>query len=254
MSIVFSTQVSLPMDALSFLVSLQLGKQLNKLAWPNFPENLQEIEQLLKAGANPNIQVDKEGDTLLHKFARKDRYNALLALLLKYEANPRKENAFKLTPLHYAAINGAVTNTKLLLQANVPINIKDRVGDTPLHSLCRYLLNVKPLKHHAHLEVARILVNAGADLSQINKNGYTPIGFFSSKRLGQYPPIYEFQYLLRKKIAENFLNDLKQAHQQQDNYFALLPRDLLEPIALASTDEEYRAKPQVYYGSFTGDV
>lgn len=240
--------------------SLVLGEQLNKLCWPNDPSdcwpilpNLQEIELLLKAGANPNIEVDKESkECLLHKCAYDDYYNPLAALLLKYDAYTRKGNSREQTPLHIAAAQGAVGNVKLFLQV-MHVNSRFISSDTPLHSLAKNLIVLRPIDHKKHLEIAKLLLDAGADVTDANDKGETPITIISSKFLEHYPPIHEFHYLFRKKMAQSLLENLRSMRQEKAYYFSLLPIELIEQLSLYGTNKEYQTKPFIDFG-FPGDI
>ncbi len=233
--------------------SLELGQQLNKLAWPNVPHDLTKIEELLKVGANPNINVDDElQECLLHKLACHDKYNRLLELLLRYEANPHQENFRSCTPLHNAAWWGAVKNTILLLDAKAKVNICNKYKETPLHYLLKAMSTIQPNHYLHYLETAQALIDRGADLQNMKDlAGKTAIE--KAIKLARHPrKINEFDSLFRRKLAQDLFTKL-QSLTTTTSYLSRLPLDLLKVIPLFVTDEEYRTKKYTG-GSFCGDV
>jgi hypothetical protein len=71
------------------------------------------------------------------------------------------------TQLHHCAINGLTTSVKSLLSIrNINVNVKnDWNGSTPLHYAAA----------NGHIEIARLLLQNGADVDVKNNNGYTPL-------------------------------------------------------------------------------
>ncbi len=123
------------------------------------------IAMLLKAGANPNMQLklfppyrslrdDRGADGMLTVGstpllrAAKAGDVAAVRLLLQYKANVELPNTNGITPLlaaagiassgldtrgRYKTESDAAETVKPLLAAGASINIKDRTGQTPLH-------------------------------------------------------------------------------------------------------------------------
>ncbi len=182
--------------------AFELNERLYKLAWPYAPHNLEKIEKLLEAGANPNIIIDQSWEeSLLHKACQNDDCNPLVVLLLKYKANRGIESSRKLTPLHFAAIGGAVKNTIDLLQAKAFVNARDSESNTPLNTLAKQINYAKPEYQYykKYLVVGKILIEAGADFKRADRYGQTPIDIFSSECLAHYPHFHEFLALFEKK-------------------------------------------------------
>ncbi|HUW56813.1 MAG TPA: ankyrin repeat domain-containing protein [Planctomycetota bacterium] len=88
------------------------------------------IEALLTAGANPNIR-DKDGKTLLHPAAALPFPN-LMRLLLERGADPDVASRVGETPLHRAVRFGGPEAVALLLSAGAQVNPRDNQGRTPL--------------------------------------------------------------------------------------------------------------------------
>ena len=74
--------------------------------------------------------------------------------LLKAGADLNKQDEYRLSPLHHAAMRGNIRVVKFLTQQQgVQVDIQDAQESTPLHVAATY----------GNTEVARILLNAGAD-------------------------------------------------------------------------------------------
>ncbi|TKR57981.1 hypothetical protein L596_030611 [Steinernema carpocapsae] len=109
--------------------------------------------------------------------------------------------------LHYAASKGHETIVKMLLEADVHINVQDQYGATPLHrasslnrrAIIRLLLSAKAIRLNLkdsegntplHLacedgseDAMFDLVKAGADLDITNKEEKTPFEYLKSREL-----------------------------------------------------------------------
>jgi uncharacterized protein len=164
----------------------------------DFTTGLQVAEQLLAAGANPNIQLklrppyrnyifDRGGDqvlatgaTTLIRAAKGGDVEAV-KLLLKYKANVALPNEEGVTPLMVAAGMGHGANptrgryktdeqaaecTQLLLAAGGAINqTVPRTARTALHSAAA----------HGWTETVKLLAAKGADLEAVDSRGLRPI-------------------------------------------------------------------------------
>ena len=128
-----------------------------------FDGNVEEVKELLKKGANPNVR-EKDGDTPLHVAARKGSVD-VVELLLKHGADPNILDKYGWTPLHNAAREGHVEVVKLLLEHGADPNIQDEYGDTPLHDAV----------FKGHVNVVELLLKHGADPNIQNKYGWTPL-------------------------------------------------------------------------------
>lgn len=96
----------------------------------------------------------REGDTKIVK--------ELLAAVTDLEKTSSKSKNGR-TPLHTAALHGCHVVVKQLLDINnVDCSVKDSCGSTPLHDAVR----------SGSLETFKVLVEAGADLTVINNEGY----------------------------------------------------------------------------------
>ncbi|MEA5593186.1 ankyrin repeat domain-containing protein [Rivularia sp. UHCC 0363] len=109
---------------------------------------------LLARGAKVNVR-NQNGDTPLHNiFGQKTA--ATIKLLLDRGAKVNARNQAQMTPLHFAR---KADITELLIRRGADINARSTQNWTPLH----YGIS--------NLEVAKKLIQAGADLTIQNRNG-----------------------------------------------------------------------------------
>lgn len=99
------------------------------------------------------VDFIENGTTLLHRFAEKNRPEALTFLLTK-GLNSNQPNRFKQTPLHLAAQSGQKDNVEILLKHKVEINVQDLSKRTPI-----FLAALR-----GHLPTLRLLLNQQADI------------------------------------------------------------------------------------------
>ena len=142
--------------------------------------------------------------TLTMGAAAVDGDAALLKKLLDAGGDVDERDNFGATPLHWACAHGNVDCVKLLMDANASVASTDSDLQTPLHFACRYgsdskcvrlllearaELNAKDVKlrqplHLACLksnpasamEIARVLLSAGAESDHKDKYGTSPRG------------------------------------------------------------------------------
>jgi hypothetical protein len=85
---------------------------------------------LIASGANPNIQTETSGDSVLHLAAMKNE--AMTAELLKAGADPTVKNKCGWTPLHTAMFYGSASAVRILLRTpGVNREARDNLGRTP---------------------------------------------------------------------------------------------------------------------------
>ncbi len=150
------------------------------------------VRLFLERGVDPNIK-DKYGSTPLHIAAIRDHVD-VARLLLQYGVDPNVQDKRGWTPLHVAAIRGRVDVVRFLLEHGANPNARDKDSMTPLHLMSEYYEFLSLLISYGdmdevlkygnpqpprwvpfHVEVAKLLLEHGADLNAKNEGGWTPL-------------------------------------------------------------------------------
>jgi uncharacterized protein len=161
------------------------------------------MRKLLDAGANPN-QVEKTGESILMIAIRTGDADAVRALL-EHGASPNfAEPQLLLTPLMLAAEAGHTEIAADLIKKGSDIQVRTRTGATPARRLpcvaqsgcgshgdgivrggwpdkgIRNAIpgNLSPLMFAAregHIDTARVLLEAGASVNEVDKNDVSPL-------------------------------------------------------------------------------
>jgi len=122
------------------------------------------VEMLLNAKADVNAVTDQGRSSLLYASSR-GREDSV-AKLISVGADVHIQDKLGATPLHRAAGPGHIKVVNTLLSANnVKINSVDNYGNTALHAACE----------EERLDVAKVLIKAGADVTLQNKEEKTPL-------------------------------------------------------------------------------
>ncbi|KAK4449552.1 ankyrin repeat-containing domain protein, partial [Podospora aff. communis PSN243] len=131
-----------------------------------------DVERLLKRGADPSIQGDKGRTGLYHAALR--GIPDIVELLLRYGANAGGCDDFNSTPLHAVAESGYgfpsaqdhVRIAQMLLDSGADVNAKDARGQAPLAIAAASALT----------ELVRLLLDTpGIDIETTDKDGATPL-------------------------------------------------------------------------------
>jgi|EP01047_Picozoa_sp_COSAG01_P024172 ankyrin repeat protein len=121
------------------------------------------VEAMIEDG----VEVDEGGEagrTALHCAAMRGRPD-VTRLLLEAGANPNaKTKSGGETPLHQAAEGGFPDIVVELLKAGADWRLQTKIGWTALHCAM----------YSAHMDVARVLIRAGADPYKANDRGIAP--------------------------------------------------------------------------------
>jgi ankyrin repeat protein len=146
------------------------------------------VELLLDHGAEINAKTD-DGNTPLHVALP---HPAVVRLLLERRADVNAVNGRDRTPLHEAAQEGHLQAAKLLLDNGADVDVKDDLGQTPLHSTAGMSMSEDVsswlgegadegedqgdvIRNAARLEIARLLLDKGAEVSAKDNDGMTPL-------------------------------------------------------------------------------
>ncbi|PKA23257.1 ankyrin repeat domain-containing protein [Leptospira levettii] len=98
--------------------------------------------------------------------------------LLKNGADPNITDYGNISPLMHAASNGHIKTVELLLQHKANPNIKDYKGYTAIMAP-----SDSELPSENHLIIIPMLVNAGANLNEMNNNGDTALSIAKKRNL-----------------------------------------------------------------------
>jgi ankyrin repeat protein len=98
------------------------------------PEHLQILGALLGAGADPNQQTSKGGQSPVRNAAALGLGAILQLLVLADGVDLERRDTEKATPLYAAADGGSSVAVALLLEVGADPNAPDRYGRTPLHA------------------------------------------------------------------------------------------------------------------------
>jgi uncharacterized protein len=145
------------------------------------------IAYLLSKGADPNIQTNENGSSVLAGLAYVNEVECV-RILLQHGADPNRGRAASLeTPLHHALAGAGRTNCaeliQLLIDTSADVNARTKPGilsynfwrdartrgETPLHRAAAY----------ASVEIVEKLLKAGADRTIRDVNGDSPLSWAS---------------------------------------------------------------------------
>jgi len=132
-------------------------------------EDLARVENMLKAGIDPNTQTSLGNRPLL--IAAKKRNQGLVEILIANGAKVDASDRNGLTALMAAASMGLAENVRALISAGANVNARDEKGATPLIWAAI----------SGHPQVVEILLAHGADGKVKNKDGLTALRL--SKRI-----------------------------------------------------------------------
>lgn len=161
------------------------------------------IRMLLDHGANAN-QVEKSGETVLMVAARSGSADAVRAILERHVDPNTKEPQLQLTALMIAAEGGYTDSVRVLLEYKADINARSKSDAAPARKMpcagqtgCGShgvgivrgglpeqgyrgpipgdMNSLMFAAREGHVEVAKLLLDAGSDVNAVDKNDMTPL-------------------------------------------------------------------------------
>eukprot|EP01041_Mallomonas_annulata_P012723 gene12723-26802_t len=131
--------------------------------------SLRDVTAALEKGAKPNYFFRPEDlKNSLHVAAEKGFADIVEELISHGSLVDCRVTSSKATALMLAAANGQARAVNILIGAGANVNASNAYGNRPLHEACRL----------GHEGIIRSLLNAGADINAANKKGSTPLHFF----------------------------------------------------------------------------
>ncbi|XP_068753853.1 E3 ubiquitin-protein ligase MIB2-like [Montipora capricornis] len=137
--------------------------------------------------------VKEDGFSALHLASLNGHFAVVNALIEAYpDIDVNLRNVRQQTPLLLAVDKRHVTITRLLLQNGAQVNLQDDVGDSPLHVVVMYHSMKSAGSNVSRKElpatdptfvITKLLVDHGADISQMNKDNKTPLQLCRDQRL-----------------------------------------------------------------------
>ena len=134
----------------------------------NHPKNVDIVQCLLKAGADPNHQIPSNGWTAIHFACNGLPDPAILLSLIDAGGNPEISTANGLTPLVIACKKGFEIIVEILLNLNVSVNIQTQAGVTALMVAALYSNSIN---------IVQSLLSAGADIHLTDSINYTALDY-----------------------------------------------------------------------------
>ncbi len=136
------------------------------LYWAAMYGNLPIAKYLIKKGADIHIlNTELCREFTLFNMVKPGEYAVVRHLLEKGAFDINKQSHRGSTFLHRAAENGDLSNVKYLLQQGARIDVKDKMGRTPLSAAVYF----------ARMSSVKILLKNGADISTRDNTGMTPL-------------------------------------------------------------------------------
>lgn len=130
-------------------------------------KSLEEVENMIKAGYNPNAH-NADGITPLHEAVMENQAE-IVKYLLAHGANPNIPDRDNEAALHHAAVRGNVNLVKVLSDAGAQLEAQAAE------------LKQTPLFYAATVDAVKALIKAGSNVNARDKTGKTPLFYIADK-------------------------------------------------------------------------
>ena len=140
-------------------------KNLTVLMMACLTENVDAIDVLVSAGAEPNV-TNRYGNTCLHESVRKRCSKKVLQTIIDHGADVNARNTKNRTALMTAFLHENVDAINVLLNAGADLNMSDIDIDKCLHNAVR---------GDCRKDVLQEIIDHGADVNTSNENGQTAL-------------------------------------------------------------------------------
>lgn len=132
------------------------------------------LDRIADSGNAEEGEGDDE-DVDVHDLAKGNKAASLAKLLRRRPELLNLRNGLGQTPLHKSCSYSALDAVKVLLRLKADMAIGDKYGDTPLHCACT----------EGHLEMCSALVLQGADIYVRNMDNQKPLDQCPSKDMAE---------------------------------------------------------------------
>lgn len=139
-------------------------KAIHHAVFGNEPRVIELLHSLSSSVVNNPINNKQSMPIKILPTAKQHQQQQRQGLLDLNSRNKRRQTA-----LHIAINKGFTRVISLLVELGCNLNVQDSEGDTPLHDALSNTMNDEKLHN------IRILLDAGADLTIMNKNGFNCI-------------------------------------------------------------------------------
>ena len=218
------------LNLLKFLLSINTSPDATDsngwtaLLYAIFFDRQEAMSLLLKANANPNLQLLNDGSSPIFLASQHNRIDAITQLL-EAKADPNLQRSFNgATPLIVASEHGHTDAIALLLKANADPNLEMNTGATPL-----FLASEK-----GNIDVISLFLKANADPNIVTSDGATPLYMATQNR-----HIHAIRLLLEANASPNLKGD---SHYASPLYLAAEEgyTDAIDLLLNADADPNYR--------------
>ena len=158
--------------------------------------NTDVIAVLLRAGADPN-HVNEAGMSPLFAAIMDGDKPEIVGLLLKHGADVNQKNSAGYTALQMAVFQNSSEDLRELLKAGAPLDIREGDSDVQKQGYSTLMQWATFLRASDDIDVAKILLEAGADPTYQNKAGKTALSIIEERF-----PKSTVYYFLKQAIEE----------------------------------------------------
>ncbi|MGH4137921.1 ankyrin repeat domain-containing protein [Clostridium sp.] len=136
------------------------------------------IELIINSGIDINSHHSEFLETPLHNLcARVNPQIDVITMILEKGAKVNEINISGKTPVFHCSFNYSVELLNLLVEYGADINVKDKYGNTLLHTD----YNNCPDEHFE--EFLKVLLSLGLDINSKNSTGLTPLDYCENKKV-----------------------------------------------------------------------
>ncbi|CAB0030107.1 unnamed protein product [Trichogramma brassicae] len=165
------------------------------------------VRGFLEHGQDPNCVWPKTGDSALHMALECSESTTIMEMLLRGGADPNSANKEGLTPLHIISEDDYDCEiVELFFQINdelnqrVQINVRDKLGNTPIHLALEYSDQKKMME---------VLLRRGASPNLANNEGSTPLHIICKRDIYYRDDFAEYFFKINDELNQRVQVDAR---------------------------------------------